>query len=112
MMSSIELGSSSGLRAINSRSGIAARSSARTLLSEPLPARPMGVRMASTITASGMRFSLVVALAAARRISAYVLVAPQRDEVAIEPLARGDDLGLEAPAQLQHQLLIGHALGS
>ena len=58
MMSSIELGSSSGLRAISSRNGIAARSSARTLLSDPLPARPMGVRMASTITASGMRFLL------------------------------------------------------
>src|SRR5438045_3392229 len=54
MMSPIDSCSSAGLRSISAFSGIAARSSARTLLSEPLTARPMGVRIASTITASGM----------------------------------------------------------
>src|SRR3712207_2795462 len=46
--------STSGLRSCRARSGMAASSSARTSLSEPLKARPMGVRMASTMTASGM----------------------------------------------------------
>src|SRR5947209_9346520 len=55
MMSVIELCSTSGLRSMSARRGIAARSSARTLRSEPLPARPMGVRIASTITASGIQ---------------------------------------------------------
>src|SRR2546427_3982009 len=55
MMSAIDSCSSAGLRSISAFSGIAARSSARTLFSEPLAARPMGVRIASTITASGIR---------------------------------------------------------
>src|SRR5690348_9581092 len=46
--------STSGFRSISVRIGRAARSSARTVLREPLPARPMGVLMASTMTASGM----------------------------------------------------------
>src|SRR5438445_1573045 len=54
MMSTIDSCSSAGLRSISAFSGIAARSSARTLFSEPLTARPMGVRIASTITASGI----------------------------------------------------------
>src|ERR1700733_519024 len=37
--------------------GIAASSSARTERSEPFPARPIGVRIASTITASGIAAS-------------------------------------------------------
>src|SRR5487761_2187144 len=59
MMSTIELGSSSGLRSISARRGIAARSSARMDFNAPRPARPMGVRMASTITASGIWGSLL-----------------------------------------------------
>src|SRR3954466_7830465 len=47
----------SGLRSCSALSGTAARSSARTSLSEPLPARPIGVRIASTMTASGMGWS-------------------------------------------------------
>ena len=46
--------STAGLRSTSARSGTAARSSARTSLSDPFAARPMGVRTASTITASGM----------------------------------------------------------
>jgi hypothetical protein len=57
--STIEEGSSCGLRSTIARSGTAARSSARTDLSDPLTARPIGVRTASTITASGMRDSLL-----------------------------------------------------
>src|SRR6185437_10987057 len=88
-------------------------SSARTLLSDPLPARPMGVRMASTITASGMRFLPWSWPSRERaRISAYVLVAPERDEVAIQTLAEGDDLRLEASTQLQHQPLVRRSLRS
>src|ERR1700722_6368514 len=55
MTSTIELDSSCGLRSSSAFSGTAARSSARTDLSDPLTARPMGVRTASTITASGIR---------------------------------------------------------
>src|SRR5579859_2985289 len=43
-----------GLRSISARIGVAARSSARTVFREPLTARPIGVRMASTMTASGI----------------------------------------------------------
>jgi hypothetical protein len=43
-----------GLRSTSALRGIAARSSARTSLSDPLTARPIGVRTASTTTASGM----------------------------------------------------------
>src|SRR3954465_12382292 len=46
--------STSGFRSVRALSGIAARSSARTSLSEPLTARPIGVRTASTMTASGI----------------------------------------------------------
>src|SRR4051794_9481831 len=44
----------SGLRSCRARRGMAASSSARTSLSDPLKARPMGVRIASTMTASGI----------------------------------------------------------
>src|SRR5205085_6279597 len=54
MMSSVWAKSTSGLRSTSAASGTAARSSARTWRSEPLTARPIGVRTASTITASGM----------------------------------------------------------
>src|SRR6476646_3945084 len=54
MMSFVSLKSTPGLRSTRARSGIAARSSARTSLSDPFMARPMGVRMASMMTASGM----------------------------------------------------------
>src|SRR4051794_19323553 len=43
-----------GLRSTSAWSGTAARSSARTSFSEPLTARPIGVRTASTMTASDM----------------------------------------------------------
>src|SRR5436190_10154035 len=46
--------STSGLRSISVRIGSAASSSARTLFSDPLTARPIGVRIASTMTASGI----------------------------------------------------------
>src|SRR3954451_17727768 len=52
--STVSAKSTPGLRSISARSGMAARSSARTSLSEPLTARPIGVRTASTMTASGM----------------------------------------------------------
>src|SRR3954447_8723926 len=54
MMSVVWAKSTSGLRSTSAFSGTAARSSARTSFSEPLPARPIGVRMASTMTASGI----------------------------------------------------------
>src|SRR6478752_4562053 len=113
MMSTIELGSSSGLRSISAFSGIAARSSARTDLSEPLPARPIGVRMASTITASGMLrlspWSLANVADAGADRSVYAVVAPQRDQVAVQRLAQRHDLRLEAAAQLEHELLVRRA---
>src|SRR3954469_21733122 len=62
MMSCVWAKSTSGLRSTSALSGMAARSSARTSLSEPLTARPIGVRTASTMTASGMRGSLLVGL--------------------------------------------------
>jgi hypothetical protein len=52
--------STSGLRSWSALRGTAASSSARTWRSDPLNARPMGVRIASTITASGMRDSLTL----------------------------------------------------
>src|SRR3954452_15950859 len=54
MTSSVCAKSTPGLRSTSALSGTAARSSARTSLSEPLTARPIGVRTASTMTASGM----------------------------------------------------------
>src|SRR3954463_7592002 len=54
MMSTVCEKSTPGLRSTSAFSGTAARSSARTSFSEPLAARPMGVRMASTMTASGI----------------------------------------------------------
>src|SRR4051794_4587702 len=52
--SSTEPGSTSGLRSISWSSTLARVSSGRSWASEPLKALPMGVRIASTITASGM----------------------------------------------------------
>src|ERR1700712_5714306 len=46
--------STPGLRSISALIGSAARSSPRTVLREPLTARPIGVRMASTMTTSGI----------------------------------------------------------
>src|SRR3954454_13239178 len=56
-MSSVWPKSTSGLRSCRALSGVAASSSARTVFSEPFSARPMGVRTASTITASGIQAS-------------------------------------------------------
>src|SRR5450755_4691867 len=52
MMSAVSPKSTPGLRSTNARNGIAAKSSARTSLNVHLTARPIGVRTASTITAS------------------------------------------------------------
>src|SRR6476469_6111796 len=52
--SAVSAKSTSGLRSCSAVSGIAARSSARTSFREPLKARPIGVRTASTMTASGI----------------------------------------------------------
>src|SRR3954454_7658203 len=54
MMSSVSLKFTPGLRSTSARSGTAASSSVRTSFKDPLTARPIGVRMASTITASGI----------------------------------------------------------
>src|SRR5262245_9696675 len=54
MMSTVSEKSTPGLRSTSAFSGTAARSSARTSFRDPLAARPMGVRIASTMTASGM----------------------------------------------------------
>src|SRR3954452_3517358 len=54
MMSCVWAKSTSGLRSTSAWSGTAARSSARTSFSGPLTARPIGVRTASTMTASDM----------------------------------------------------------
>src|SRR6185437_12203407 len=113
MMSTIELGSSSGLRSIKARSGIAARSSARIVFSDPFPARPMGVRMASTITASGMAGGLLGRLARrAVGCSAYAVIAPKRHQIAVEPLAERNDVRLEATAQLRLQALVERRRGN
>src|SRR6188472_1276209 len=53
-MSVVWLKSTPGLRSTSARNGTAARSSARMSLKVPLIARPIGVRTASTMTASGM----------------------------------------------------------
>src|SRR5437016_4163604 len=118
MMSPIDSCSSAGLRSISAFSGIAARSSARTLFSEPLPARPMGVRIASTITASGIGSpspwirlgeDYMSKRPGARRAppapprSADAVISPKRDQVAAQILAERDDLSLEAPPQLEHE---------
>src|SRR4051812_18640468 len=55
MMSTVCEKSTPGLRSTSAFSGTAARSSARTSFSDPLAARPIGVRIASTMTASGMK---------------------------------------------------------
>src|SRR3954469_19007258 len=55
MTSPVSAKSTSGFLSCSAFSGTAARSSARTSLSEPLTARPIGVRTASTMTASGIR---------------------------------------------------------
>src|SRR3954467_2460156 len=54
MTSAVSAKSTSGFLSCSALSGTAARSSARTSLSEPLTARPIGVRAAATMTASGM----------------------------------------------------------
>src|SRR5436305_13035320 len=54
MTSAVSAKSTSGFLSCSALSGTAARSSARTSLSEPLTARPIGVRTASTMTASGI----------------------------------------------------------
>src|SRR5665647_2594798 len=58
MMSSTRLGSSDGTLSSAARMMVAARSSGRTLVSDPLWARPMGLRAVETMTASGMDGSL------------------------------------------------------
>src|SRR6476620_2946263 len=68
MMSAVLLKSTPGLRSTSARSGIAARSSARMSLSDPLIARPMGVRMASMMTASGMAPPAHAGVQRARRV--------------------------------------------
>src|SRR3712207_1612946 len=60
MTSTVSEKLTSGLRSCSALSGTAARSSARTSFSEPLTARPIGVRTASTMTASGMCTPLIV----------------------------------------------------
>src|SRR5947209_5818819 len=47
-----------------------------------------------------------------RGCSVEVVIAPQRDEVAAEVLADCHDLMLEAPAQLEHQGLVGGRRGT
>ena len=64
--SSTEAGSTSGLRSSSWSTTKAPISSGRSCASEPLKARPIGVRMVSTITASGIgRSPLVVGREAA-----------------------------------------------
>src|SRR5918996_3022112 len=58
MTSFVSAKSTSGLRSTRARSGVAASSSARTPTRDPLNARPIGVRTASTITASGIEVLL------------------------------------------------------
>src|SRR4051794_35872231 len=53
--SSTVVGSTSGFRSSSASTTNAPRSSGRIPVSEPLKARPIGLRMASTMTASGMR---------------------------------------------------------
>ena len=55
MTSTISFGSSSGTWPTASEIANASRSSGRTSASDPLAARPIGVRAAATMTASGMR---------------------------------------------------------
>ena len=62
--SSTMAGSTSLLRSSSWSMTNAVMSSGRRSISEPLKARPMGVRMVSTITASGMRGSSFWAAAA------------------------------------------------
>src|SRR5918998_6279187 len=52
-------GDTSGLRSSSASTTKAPISSGRSWASEPLKARPMGVRMASTITGSGMAKTLL-----------------------------------------------------
>src|SRR5919198_5146189 len=64
MTSTVSEKSTPGLRSTSALSGIDARSSARTSLSDPFTARPTGVRTASTMTASGMGRNVLSAVGA------------------------------------------------
>src|SRR3954452_5951536 len=57
MMSLTDPGSTSGLRSSSASTTYAPRSSGRIPVSDPLKARPIGLRTASTMTASGMKSS-------------------------------------------------------
>src|SRR5450755_2065079 len=89
--------STPGLRAISARIGIAASSSARTVLSEPFIARPMGVRMASTITASG--------IAAPPRVSATYRSETEPPHAFLVPAEVVGELVAHGPCHLGFELL-------
>src|SRR5579859_2802142 len=61
--SSMSRGSSCGTLSSAARTAVTARSSGRRSLSEPLTARPIGVRAVATITASGIGSSQLLARA-------------------------------------------------
>src|SRR3954465_5603404 len=96
MTSPVSAKLTSGLRSCRALSGIAARSSARTSLSEPLTARPIGVRTASTMTASGMgrvpSFSLCEPLTQELRVGGDVarVVGEVRGLERLRAVAQGD----------------------
>src|SRR5829696_622644 len=83
-MSSVWAKSTPGLRSTSALSGTAARSSARTSFSDPLAARPIGVRMASTMTASGMGQSPLSTM------GARMLRRPARAMLRYAPRDRGE----------------------
>src|SRR4051812_40142418 len=112
MMSSVCAKSTSGLRSTSAFSGTAARSSARTSLSDPLPARPIGVRMASTMTASGISSPCLTdqsIVAADRRDPRRQLGVAQHDpHVDLE--ARARRLAVEEVEQERGRVLAGGTL--
>src|SRR5919106_997525 len=98
MTSSTESGATSGLRSSSWSITHAPVSSGRSPASEPLKARPTGVRMASTMTASGMRVLQVGGL-----LRRHAEGAVEADRLSVEHRVLGDlagELGeLGGPAQ-------------
>src|SRR4051794_22035045 len=129
--SSISAGSSCGTLSITARTIVAARSSGRTSTSDPLFARPIGLRAVATMTASGM---FGVLLDAIRAVTERVLgsagqvgelgvervhvevVAPERDAAVVDLEDAGDGqvhplaVLAEAVGALVHHDRAGRAL--
>src|SRR5262249_41124258 len=91
--SSIWLASKCDTRSTAPRMATAARSSPRTTLSAPLPARPIGVRTALTITACGLG---TAPLSAPGELSRAALEKRQHTLMGVFAVHQWDEVGREA----------------